>query len=64
MRRVSWVRFVVTDGQTRCHAVGTGHRLPTVRAVPLDTALALVAAGVPSVIRSRPAQPGHVRTDV
>lgn len=64
MRRVSWVRFVVADGATRCEAVGTGHRLPTVRPIPLDTALALVAAGVPSVIRSGPSQPGVVPSDV
>jgi len=64
MRRVSWVRFVVGEGRTRCEAVGTGHRLPTVRAVSLDTALALVAAGVPSVIRSGRTQPGRVPTEV
>lgn len=58
MRRVSFVRIVVVDGCTRCEVVGTGHRLPTVRAVSLDTALALVAGGVPSVIRSGSVQPG------
>ena len=52
MRRVSFVRIVVGDGRTSCQAVGTGHRLPTVRPVSLDVAVALVASGVPSVIRS------------
>lgn len=54
MRRVTFVRIVVADGRTRFEAVGTGHRLPTVRPIPLDTALALVASGVPSVTRSGP----------
>lgn len=64
MRRVSWVRFVVADGHTRCEVVGTGHRLPTVRTVSLETALALVATGVPSVIRSGLGQPSPVATEV
>jgi len=64
MRRVQWVRFVVADGHTRCEAVGTGHRLPTVCAVSLDTALALVATGVPSVIRTGRDQRVRVPTDV
>lgn len=58
MRRVSFVRIVIVDGCARCEVVGTGHRLPTVRTVSLDTALALVAGGVPSVIRSGPVPPG------
>lgn len=58
MRRVSFVRIVVADGRTRFEVVGTGHRLPTVRTVSVDTALALVAGGVPSVIRSGPVLPG------
>lgn len=52
MRRVSWVRIMVSDGHTRCEAIGIGHRIPTVRPVTIDTAMALAARGVPSVIRS------------
>lgn len=57
MRRVSWVRILVADGRTRCEAVGIGHRLPTVRRVSFDTAVALAASGVPSVIRSGDGRP-------
>ena len=52
MRRVSFVRIVVGDGRTRCEAVGTGHRLPTVRPVSIEDAMALAASGVPTVVRS------------
>ncbi len=51
LRRVSWVRITVTDGQAHCEVVGIGHRRPAVHPVSLDTAAALVAGGVPSVIR-------------
>ncbi len=53
MRRVAWVRVQVTgSGKAVCHVMGTGHRLPTVRRVPLATALTLAAEGVPCVVRS------------
>jgi hypothetical protein len=53
MRRVRWVRVLVKgDGEAVCHVMGTGHRLPIVRRVPLATALELAAEGVPCVIRS------------
>lgn len=53
MRRVGWVRVLVRDsGETVCHVMGTGHRLPTLRRVPLATALTLAAEGVPCVVRS------------
>ncbi len=53
MRRVRWVRVVLDpDGQTVCHAMGTGHRLPIVRRIPLATALNLAAHGIPCVVRS------------
>ena len=53
MRRVGWVRVLVRDsGEAVCHVMGTGHRLPTVRRVPLATALTLAADGVPCVVRS------------
>ena len=52
MRRVSWVRIVVDGEGARCDVLGVGHRLPAVRRVSLDTALALAASGVPTVVRS------------
>ncbi len=52
MRRVSWVRIVVDDGGAHCAVLGVGHRLPRARRVSLDTAVALAAAGVPTVVRS------------
>ena len=52
MRRVSWVRIVVDDQGPHCEVLGVGHRLPNTRRVSLDTALALSASGVPTVVRS------------
>jgi hypothetical protein len=52
MRRVSWVRIVLDDHGAHCEVHGVGHRLPSVRRVSLDTALALAAGGVPTVVRS------------
>ena len=52
MRRVSWVRIVVDGDGAHCEVLGVGHRLPSVRRVSLDTALALSASGVPTVVRS------------
>ena len=52
MRRVSWVRIVVDGAGAHCEVLGVGHRLPSVRRVSLDTALALAASGVPTVVRS------------
>jgi hypothetical protein len=53
MRRVSWVRIVLADDGARCEVLGVGHRLPNAHAVSLETALALAAEGVPTVVRSR-----------
>ena len=52
MRRVSWVRIVVDDTGPRCEVLGVGHRLPNAHRISLETALALAAEGVPTVIRS------------
>ena len=52
MRRVSWVRILLDDTGVHCELMGVGHRLPNVRRVSLDTALALAASGVPTVVRS------------
>ena len=52
MRRVSWVRIALDDGGAHCEVVGIGHRLPAARRVSLDTALALAARGVPTVVRA------------
>ncbi len=52
MRRVSWVRIVLDDAGAHCEVLGVGHRLPNARRVSLETALALAAEGVPTVVRS------------
>lgn len=55
LRRVSWVRIVLTDGGVaRAEVAGLGHRLPVVRSVPLATATSLAASGVPTVVRRCP----------
>jgi hypothetical protein len=53
MRRVSWVRVVMDDREATGEVFGVGSRLPTVRRVPIGTALLLAARGVPAVIRDR-----------
>jgi hypothetical protein len=57
MRRVSWVRIVVDGEGAHCQVLGVGHRLPSVRRVSLDTALALAANGVPMLVRTGDAAP-------
>lgn len=56
MRRVTWVRIERSDDDTRCEVAGIGHRVPVVRPVPLHTAAALVADGVPVVFSRRRTQ--------
>lgn len=51
MRRVQWVRITMNEDGPACELVGVGHRLPVVRRVPLRTAAALTATGVPVVVR-------------
>jgi len=51
MRRVVCVRILVGGPSVRAEVVGTADRLPLVRPVPLRTANALIASGVPSVLR-------------
>lgn len=57
MRRVSWVRIVVDGAGAQCEVHGVGHRLPGTRPVSLETALALAASGVPTVVRTVPSGP-------
>ena len=52
LRRVSWVGITLDGGGAHCRVHGIGHRLPASRPVSLDTALALAAHGVPTVVRS------------
>ena len=52
MRRVSWVRIRLDERGAHCEVLGVGHRFPSVRRVSLDTALALAASGVPTVVRA------------
>lgn len=49
--RIRWVRVEVGDAGPTCHVYGTTHRRPVVRQVSLATATALIARGVPSVVR-------------
>jgi hypothetical protein len=51
MRRVSWVRITLDEHGAQCEVHGVGHRFPSRRRVSLDTALALSARGVPTVVR-------------
>ena len=51
LRHVSWVRVVLTPSGPQCAVAGIGHRLPTIRRVPLAAATALAAQGVPTVVR-------------
>lgn len=52
LQRVSWVSIVMSADEPRCHVAGVAHRRPVVRTLPLRTAAALVAAGVPAFVRS------------
>jgi hypothetical protein len=52
MARVTWVRVSRGPEGTRCHVAGVAHRRPVLRRVPLRTATALLAAGVPGLVRS------------
>ena len=50
---MSWVRIAVDeDGVVQAAVAGLGHRRPLMRPVPLSTATALAASGVPTVIRT------------
>ena len=56
---MSWVRIVRDRGSVRCEVAGIGHRLPVVRVVPVRTAAALAARGVPLVFRTTVAATGR-----
>jgi hypothetical protein len=62
MRRVDWVRIAVSDDALTAEAVGVSNRLPTVRAIPLATALSLTEAGVPAVVRDHRSARGRPGT--
>ena len=47
LQRVRWVRITMGASGPRCRVAGIAHRRPVVRTVPLRTATALLAAGVP-----------------
>ena len=50
LRRVRWVRIAGSPVGSACELVGTAHRRPVRRGVPLSVALALAADGVPPVV--------------
>ena len=52
LERVTWVRIVVGPGGPQCVVAGVAHRRPVLRRIPARTAAALMAAGVPGVVRS------------
>lgn len=47
LQRVRWVRILADQAGTQCTVAGIAHRRPVVRSIPLRTATALLAAGVP-----------------
>lgn len=51
LRRIGFVRIILGEGTLRCEAVGISHRQAVTRLIPLRSAMALVRAGVPSVVR-------------
>ena len=51
MRRISWVHVVRNGDDATAEVHGIGHRLPRTIRVPMATASALVAAGVPLVLQ-------------
>jgi hypothetical protein len=51
LRRIDFVRIILGEGTPRCEAVGISHRRTVTRLIPLRSAMALVRAGVPSVVR-------------
>ena len=55
MRRIDWVRIVVSEEGTSCQAVGVADRLPIDRPITLGTATSLVGNGIPAVVRRNPA---------
>ena len=57
LQRVNWVRIVLRPGGASCEVAGLAHRRPVLRTVPLRTATALLAAGVPGVVRSEGGAP-------
>ena len=57
LQRVNWVRIVLRSGGASCEVAGLAHRRPVLRTVPLGTATALLAAGVPGVVRSERGAP-------
>ena len=49
---MNWVRVVVDNGVATAEVFGIGNRLPVTRRVPVTTALALAARGVPLVVHA------------
>ena len=57
LRRVDWVRLLVSEGAIGAEAVGMGFRLPTTCPIPVATAAKLIARGTPFVARSASGPP-------
>jgi hypothetical protein len=58
-RRVAFVRLIIDEHGTTAEVTGVTHRLPRTIRVPLRIANALIEAGVPSRVETRP--PSHVQ---
>ena len=59
LTKMGWVRVELSSDGPRCEVVGTYRRRVVVRRVPLATATALMARGVPSVVRQPRHPEGH-----
>lgn len=57
LRRVTYLRVVVSGSGVAAEAVGVGHRLPVTRRVSLAMAATLAAGGVPTAVLHAPAEP-------
>lgn len=51
LRRIDWVRFIVSDDSVRAEVIGIGFQLPSTCPISLSLASELVGSGVPYVVR-------------
>jgi hypothetical protein len=51
LRRIDWVRLVVSDDHVGAEVVGVGYRLPRSCPIPMSLAATLIASGVPHTTR-------------
>ena len=51
LRRIDWVRLVVSDDHVGAEVVGVGYPLPRSCPIPMSLAATLIASGVPHTTR-------------